>query len=205
MRPYYEEPGITIYHGDCHEILPQLTADVLLTDPPYGISRKCGTGFVDTVETFRAHAAWLVMLGYPMVMHLPHSRIYDIPKPQWRACWYKPCQVGGWMFSVPLYPHWEPLAIYHMPVTLWHRSDVFIADARRKAFGHPTEKALSIESQLLQWMPKGLVIDPFMGSAPVLRAAKDLGRQAIGIDIDERYCEIAVNRLRQGVLALGAD
>ena len=67
---------------------------------------------------------------------------------------------------------------------------------------HPTEKPISLMTQIIDTMPPGVILDPFMGSGTTLRAAKDLGRRAIGIEIDERYCEIAVRRLAQGVLPL---
>jgi len=67
---------------------------------------------------------------------------------------------------------------------------------------HPHEKPRSLFKYLLQKMPDGKVVDPFMGSGTTLRAAKDLGRKAIGIEIEERYCEIAAKRLAQEVLSV---
>ena len=69
---------------------------------------------------------------------------------------------------------------------------------------HPTQKPVALMAQIIEWrtLPGDLVLDPYMGSGPVLRAAKDLGRRAIGIEIDERYCEIAARRLAQDVLDL---
>lgn len=68
---------------------------------------------------------------------------------------------------------------------------------------HPTEKPSGLMRQIIQAAPGGTILDPFMGSGPTLRAAKDLGRKSIGIEIDERNCEIAVRRLQQSVLPLG--
>ena len=70
-------------------------------------------------------------------------------------------------------------------------------------FIHPTQKPISLMGWCLGWFPEaGIVLDPYMGSGPVMRAAKDLGRKAIGIEIEEKYCEIAVKRLAQEVLPL---
>jgi site-specific DNA-methyltransferase (adenine-specific) len=71
---------------------------------------------------------------------------------------------------------------------------------------HPTTKPLSMVQSFIGWhtLPGDLVLDPFMGSGTTLQAAKSLGRRAIGIEIDERYCEVAANRCRQEVLELGA-
>ncbi len=67
---------------------------------------------------------------------------------------------------------------------------------------HPTQKPVELITWILtlKWTPIGTILDPFMGSGTTLRAAKDLGRKAIGIEIEENYCAIAVERLKQGVL-----
>ena len=72
---------------------------------------------------------------------------------------------------------------------------------------HPTQKPVALMKWCLslRWVSEGPVCDPYMGSGPTLKAAKDLGRRAIGIEIEERYCEIAANRLRQRVLSFTAD
>lgn len=70
---------------------------------------------------------------------------------------------------------------------------------------HVTQKPESLIRELLSIAPRGGVLDPFMGSGTTLRAAKDLGLPCIGIEQDERYCEIAANRLAQAVLPLGAN
>ena len=88
--------------------------------------------------------------------------------------------------------------------TSFNRAARVIDVARSKVLGdgkcHPTQKAEAVMSFCLSWAGGETVIDPFMGSGTTLRAAKDLGREAIGIEIEEKYCEIAVERLRQGVM-----
>jgi len=128
LKPYYEDGAVTIYHGDCREILPEVAADVVITDPPYGI---------DKAEWDSTFPAWCI-------------------EPCFRAA---PC-------------------VCVMP-GLW----AFI----RWLVGRLSEA-------------EGVVLDPFAGSGTTLRAAKDLGRRAIGIEIEERYCEIAAKRCAQEVL-----
>lgn len=68
--------------------------------------------------------------------------------------------------------------------------------------GHPTAKPLAMVAQLVRWFtqPGGLILDPFAGSGTTLRAAKDEGRRAIGVELEEKYCEIAAKRLAQDTL-----
>lgn len=199
MTPYFERDGIVIYHGDARDIVPMLAFDSILTDPPYGVGINFGDESVDSDAAFRDHAAWLVSFGVPTAFTLPSSKVQDIPRPQWLGVWHKPLTLGYW--STPFIPHWEPIAFYAMPVAKRRRSDVFVCNPER-AVDHPTPKPLALWRAILQTMPGDVVLDPFMGSGTTLRAAMDLGRRAIGIEIEERYCEIAAKRLAQQVLPL---
>jgi len=204
MKPYYEETGITIYHGDCREILPTLSFDAVIADPPYGVGKDYGE-CDDTLETFQTAVSLIASTGKPAAVFLAVKRIWDLPvKPQWMAVWSKTYGASGFI-AYPIYPHWEPIALYNFSGDYagnkGHRSDVFnYAPAKAAGSGHPTPKPIDLMVALLKWFPQEIVLDPFMGSGTTLVAAKKLGRRAIGIEIEEKYCEIAVNRLRQGVL-----
>jgi site-specific DNA-methyltransferase (adenine-specific) len=197
MTPYFEEDGITIYHGDCRDVLPSLEpVGLLLTDPPYNVGFDAFEAtfdidwWIDTLQTFSN------------VAFTPGIRnIWTYPKPTWVMCWAKPGSTrrndtGG-------FNSWEPLLVYtdrkimtdyvHLPDCVNHASD--------EASDHPCPKPLRLfQFAMKQLSDEGmLVLDPFMGSGTTLRAAKDLGRRAIGIEIEEKYCEIAAKRLSQKV------
>lgn len=204
--PYYEDDATVIYHGDCLEILPLLAdAFVTITDPPYGVGLTYGAEYTDEAE---GYAAWVAEM-FPIirsaskrVLITPGIRnIWLYPKADWVFCWSKAnsmrrSDLGG-------FNQWEPILVYGKKVIY---QDLFVVPTvpSKQAFGHPCPKPL----KLMSWLatkasdPGDTILDPFMGSGTTLRAAKDLGRKAVGIDIEERYCEIAANRLAQEVLAL---
>lgn len=198
MKPYYQDDAVTIYHGDCREVA--CDADVVISDPPYGVGKKYGDASTDSATDADGHALYLIGLGKPLAMFWSSTRLWSLPKPQWLGVWHKPLTLGYW--STPLIPHWEPILFYGVPTM--RRSDVFTCNPERAALiGHPTPKPLRLMGELVRTMPLGVILDPFMGSGTTLRAAKDLGRKAIGIEIEERYCEIAAKRMQQEVLAFG--
>jgi len=208
-KPYWEEPGITIYHGCAREILPLLPrSGLILTDPPYGVGKDYGELSSDTVENFVAAVRLVLEMGLPTAMFFPVTRIYDIPvKPQWMGVWEKDWGGSG-LIAYPFYPHWEPIGFWNIKGdyrgNCGHRNDVFkFASVRPESNGHPTPKPLELVAELLSFMPcKGTVTDPYMGSGTTLLAAKQLRRPAVGIEIEERWCSLAVERLRQAVLPL---
>ena len=197
MTPYYQDDYCTIYHGDCRDILPSLPkVDLVLTDPPY--PNNAGhfiSGIEGAIECLQLYScdSWLVF---------------------WDEMKTPPC---------PL-----PLVARH----IWHRTNTnrpdnyeaiyqFEADGKKRpsrvfpyavicvgltgcieATGHPTQKNAKLLTALLNLSGAATILDPFMGSGTTLRAAKDLRRKAVGIEIEEKYCEIAVQRLRQEVLSL---
>lgn len=204
MRPYYEHAGITIFNADCREVLPQLYFDSIITDPPYGVGKDYGQT-EDSFECFKGAALFMAHQMCPTAMFVPVCRVWDLPvRPQWMAIWAKTYGTSG-LIAYPVYPHWEGIALYNLKGdysgNCGHRSDVFeFEPARAQDSDHPTPKPLALMKALVEWLPcDGDVCDPFMGSGTTLRAAKDLGRRAIGIEIEEKYCEIAAKRLSQEV------
>lgn len=213
MKPYFQDDAVTIYHGDCREVLPELgLVDLVLTDPPYGVGKNYGEGSDDTVLACADLWAWLIEIGLPTCFTFSHTRLFDLPRrPQWIGVWYKP--FTGGVVSIGCSPSWEPICFYHMPYLKegyrrW--DDVFRCNVEGFPFNrprnskHPTPRPTELIRLLLGVMPQGTVLDPFMGSGTTLRAAKDLGRKAIGIEIEEKYCEIAALRMQQATLPLAA-
>ena len=131
--------------------------------------------------------------------------LFQYPRPDWVLCWFMPnaAGVGPWGFCT-----WQPILAYGRDPFSGHGSrpdgiERLVAVSEQN--GHPCPKPLNIMRWLVQrgTVSAGqLVADPFMGNGTTLRAAKDLGRKAIGIEIEERYCEIAAKRMAQMVMAL---
>ena len=216
MKPYYEEGGITIYHGDCREVLPGLgSVDLALTDPPYGVGVEYGTCSSDTDAYVSELAATVIptlrRLAPTVLVTCGTRNLFAYPRPDWVLSWVQPASAGmcAWGFAT-----WQPILAYgsdpYLRARMGSRADTIIRNAQglgvardRAAYGHPCPKPLPAWALILKRgsaRPGDTVLDPFMGSGTTLRAAKDLGRKAIGIEIEERYCEIAAKRLGQGVL-----
>lgn len=219
MTPYYEHAGITIFHGDCREILPSLEFDAVVTDPPYGVAfagkatkhtPASGIGytmFEDTPE-------YLISIVVPVVEQLVASgrrvvltpgvrNVWKYPEPTALGTIFYPSGAGagrwGFICSQPiLYYGADP----YLAKGMGSRPDSFSTTDAAETNGHPCPKPLSTMKWLVNKssVDGERIVDPFMGSGTTLRAAKDLGRRAIGIELEERYCEIAANRLRQEVL-----
>lgn len=213
IAPYYEEPGITIYHADCWDVLPQLPrAAAIVSDPPYGMKRhgryQCGANSDSHDAGFRSRK-----FG---------ETVYGDDKPFDPSVWLEFPEVLLWGFN-----HF-PQALRKGTVLVWlKRYDdsfaSFLSDAELAWFSrgygvyckrdvslqgesniraHPSQKPLSILTWCVGLTEARTIIDPFMGSGTTLVAAKQLGRRAIGIEIERKYCDIAIERLRQEVLPL---
>jgi DNA modification methylase len=217
MKPYYEQDGITIYHAPCEVVLPTLEpVDLLLTDPPYGIGEAAGRNKSRSciaVSRDYGDAAW-----------------DDSPPPRWlldqavnKAT--NSIVFGGNHFGMPPASCWLvwdkdngendfadcELAWTNMPKAVrrlrwkWHGMlQEHMGDAKEPRF-HPTQKPLAVMTWALSQAPADTktVLDPWMGSGTTLVAAKLAGLTAIGIEREEKYCKIAVNRLAQGALFAG--
>jgi len=211
IEPYYQHDGITIYNADCRDVLPELGEfDLLLTDPPYGLGKKLHTEEkgVSSSSIF-AGSFPKSELGWDIV---PES---DCIK-QVIAAATEYVMWGGNYFCDSLTPAqcvlvWDKMngtnsmADCEIALTsLQIGAKVFSRHHFSKGCGgkvHPTQKPLPLMQWCLSWLPDAkTVLDPFMGSGTTLVAAKMEGRQAVGIELSEKYCEAAVNRLAQGVL-----
>ena len=218
MTPYYQDDWATIYHGDCREVLPKLEGvDLVLTDPPYGISLQPPRGLTDAIQgDGRDEAKQLLstLLRWMAIHTLSNSAHFIFAG--WSEDWV-PRMIREW-FTVKACIVWKKnvwgIGYHTRPqhefIYLVHHgspeppeepcSDVW-EFPRSSAPIHSCEKPVKLLSQAIQLYDTArFILDPFMGSGTTLRAAKDLNRQAIGIEIEEKYCEIAANRMSQEVL-----
>jgi len=215
VKPFFDDGQITIYHGDCRDILPTLEpVDLVLTDPPYGIGKytKGGkfTGGALGHRNKKAFAqradpvigddhpfdpAFLLMYGTQQIIwgwnHYPDK----LPR---GSClvWLKRHDPAFGSFLSD-----AELAWFSAGAGVYCIRDLSNNSITRQRV-HPTQKPVSLMRWCIEKANGQIILDPFMGSGTTLRAAKDLGRKAIGIEIEERYCEIAVQRLAQEVLPL---
>lgn len=202
--PYYQDDWVTIYHGDCREILPELQADAVVTDPPYGI------GF-DYDEYDDTRSAWVALMDevVPMLraaapfVVMPSCGIdrlgwwYEHHTPDWLIAWHKgsPGHLSKIGFN-----DWESHLVWGRPHLQMH--DHFQSRCGFHEPGHPCPKPIEWANWLVSRSCPigGVVLDPFAGSGSTLVAAKSHGRRAIGIEISKRYCEIIARRCAQGVI-----
>lgn len=218
VAPYYDRDGITIYHGDCREVLLSLSGfDALVTDPPYGIGFSGYAshdddrdGYSDLIGPVVREAEQHIVHGYCCVMQsgsiaprwaalFPREwRLVALPKNFVQM--NKDKRVVHATDYALLWQIGEPPTRPGAAPRDWFVCDT--ADMRTKVRGHPCPRPLDGMRHLVLCAsePGWLLCDPFMGSGTTLVAAALEGRKAIGIEIEERYCEIAAKRLAQGVL-----
>jgi len=222
MNPYYQDKWVTIYHGDCREILPQLEpVGLLLTDPPYGI----GLDMVCNHGTFEKSIHEQLLWNE----QIPPKEIFDLMygKSKQQIIWG--CNYfGSYIRDVGRIVHDKQLTIEGTALR-WSEADIASCSMQKRvtifryrwngnvqgntinwanagpdARVHPTQKPLALMRHCIIKYTKEnwTILDPFMGSGTTMRASKELNRYSIGIEIEEKYCEIAAKRCSQEVMEL---
>jgi len=216
MEPYYQDELATIYHGDCREVLPRLSgvrASLALTDPPYNIGANYSGKVADSKDGYWEWFKGIVDLcreraEIVIFTHKVKALRY-ITDWDWVGVWSKPYSSGTRVGNSNIVPHYEPIFMYGIhklgvhgqytsdvftynpkgagQVNGWHGRDV----AKLSVGGHRFTKPPELFSSLISLYCGSLVLDPFLGSGTTCFCAKKLGKRSIGIDIEERYCEMA--------------
>ncbi len=223
MKPYYSDDSVTLWHGDCREITDWLAADVLVTDPPYGIGYKRGrwanrhtpdahAGIANDLDTSSREAA-LTMWGSQRPALVFGSLRAAYPTGWRKMLVFGKPTVGCGLFGQrdPWFSNWEPIFVLgDWPAQTPTRSAVittrYAAASGYSGYatkaGHAHAKPLDVMEELIAACPSGVIADPFAGSGSSLIAARNLGRRAIGVEVDERYCEVIARGLAQDVLPI---
>jgi DNA modification methylase len=230
MKPYYDHNGITIYHGDCREILPTLPkVDLVLTDPPYNV-RAEDIDLEGRSAMRRDFGAWdegwhpadflrdsfALLREGGSVLSFTSDRLLSAFRENTQ---FKARGTIVWEKLNPA-PHPRPAYMNATEWIVWLQKPGAAAVwngngctknilrcavcAGNERTDHPTQKPIALLSELIQRHSQidELILDPFVGSGTTLVAAKNLNRRAIGIELEEKYCEIAAKRLAQEVLPL---
>ena len=226
-KPYYQDDWVTLYHGDCLELADLWTvADVLVTDPPYGIGwdRPNTAGAKNSwhnpgIKGDSDTAARDAALGAGGSAR--PAIVFGSLKSAWPQghrlvlVFQKPSATASGMFGafLPWRKDWEPVFVLgkdwpkqpsvHSSVIPTRELSAGGYRGYATATGHPHTKPLDVLESLIERCPPGTIADPFAGSGSTLVAAKALGRRAIGVELEERYAEIAARRLAQDVLDFG--
>lgn len=229
MKPYYEHEGITIYHADCRIVLHRYPFTCVVSDPPYNIGYKYGDAYKDNLDESEYQALIASTLRPPsVVLHYPEDMfgvavaLRELPEKC--AAWVynahtpRKWRMIAWFgispdFSLATQPFKNPsdkriqrkldAGIDGCPVYDWWQ-DEQVKNVSDEKTDHPCQIPVEVMKRVLLVTPSDIILDPFMGSGTTLVAAKQLGRKAIGIEIEEKYCEIAAKRLAQGVLEIEA-
>lgn len=265
MKPYYEDEAVTLYHGDCREILPSLSGEIglVFTSPPYNLGNTTGGGMPHKklghydarvgLSKRGGGGKWsggALAFGYGAHGdNMPHAEYVAWQGDVLRLCWaqlaaggaifynHKPRILDGRLVAATEYIP-DDLRPFIRQEIVWARSGginfspafylptheriVVVAqpDFRLKSKGasgvgdvwsvtqegnspHPAPFPIQLPGIAIETCAPSLVLDPFSGSGTTLRAAKNAGVKAIGIELEERWCEYTVQRLSQSVFDLG--
>lgn len=218
IEPYYQDNMVTIYHGDCAEIVPGVDWDVFITDPPYGVNlgshgsanetrgylaKGSYDEYADTYENFVSSIVpvidSLVETGKRGCVWCAGTMAWDLPRPSVLSGVYLPSGSGRNRWGFQNMAH---VLIYGKNPVLHlgaKHTAISSTETAQKETGHPCPKPIG----WMRWnvdlctQDTDVILDPFMGSGTTLAAARELGRRSIGIDISEKYCEIAAQRVSQ--------
>ncbi len=208
MKYYYQDDWVTIYHGDCREILPWLRkVDLVLTDPPYGMDFRSSYRIIKHNKI--KNDKFLPIDLIEMALELANNAAYifcrwdnlpEMPPPKSVLAWVK----NNWSMGDLNHEHgrqYEMICFYpkHKHRFIKRIPDVLFANRTGNEL-HPTEKPVSLIKQLIACNEGQTILDPFAGSCTTARAAKDLNRKCICIELEEKYCEIGANRMAQEVM-----
>lgn len=218
--PYYRDEHTQLYLGDCREVTEWTSADVLVTDPPYGIGWRRGEnrkrasrahgGIEGDVDTTTRDAALARMTGKPGVvfgsLYAPHPaglrQVLIYRKPPDAGVVGSTTGFRRDVEAIFLTGPWPRRNAQWTSVLTSRSANIGGTSSQAGRTGHPHTKPLDLMEVLIDACPPGSICDPFAGSGSTLIAARNLGRHAIGVEIEERYCEIIARRLDQGVLPL---
>lgn len=221
MKPYFERGGIVIYHGHWQDVLP-VNCDLVVTDPPYGTGGRRrfsgGQGKSPRGLTFKedwddGNVAWLTAITAPAILTFwPSARALTLLNEasslgygNHRSLYYRKLDPMPTMNNLTRWSV-EPIwALSKEPYSLHGGEDFYEASTPRlgrdnAATGHPYQKPLDLLLWLISKANTTHILDPFMGSGTTLVAAHQMGLNAIGIEQEEHWCEIAANRLSQAPL-----
>lgn len=221
MTPYYQDDSVTLYHGDCLDVTAWLRGHVLVTDPPYGInwapaiggykgagSQTKGDPVAGDQSTAVRDSALKAWGDKPRVVF----GSWRAPRPnpvEHRLIWHKQGQAPGpanaafMLQDEEIYitgPGFRRSSPPLRSVISTHEArSVFVASV-----GHPTPKPIGLMELLINRCPPGVIADPFAGSGSTLLAARNQGRKAIGVELEEKFCELIAKRLDQLAFDFGS-
>jgi site-specific DNA-methyltransferase (adenine-specific) len=226
IDPYYQDDAVSIFHSDFRSVLPSLSGDAVVVDPPYNVGKRYGKH--DDAMGDEEYRRWMVTLlrmsadasADPVVFFPGAMNVWWSAEAVQEAglqpvrllAWHKKEFAGDKWTGGPAMC-WEPIVWaskgerrFERIFGTLGRDMLVVPSTHGDPYNgpHPCPKSVRVMAWLagLFCPPSGLIIDPCAGSGATLLAAKETGRRAIGIEIEERYCEIAAERCRQGVLAL---
>ena len=215
MKPYFEDEFVTLFHGDCLEVSDWLSADVLVTDPPYGIAwltrgtyggdKKGKVKEKNAIASDRdavVRDTVIELWGEKPAIVFGTSRVSRPTRTEHLLIWHKA--------GMPPGPTNAAFMSQHEEVYVWGsgfrksspplRSVITTREHRPTAVsnsGHPTPKPIGLMETLIDRCPPGVIADPFAGSGATLLAARNLGRKVIGVELEEKYCDLMAKQLSQ--------